>query len=334
MPLGASRRRRVGVIAVAVLLAGCGDDARSGQVTVEVVADGFSGPTQIAHDGRGGFVLAELNGGERDGTGRVLHLETVDAEPTVLVEGLMTPTGVVIDGELLWIMERRTLSVGPLDEPSDRRIVLDDLPFNGRSEGTLSPIDGGGILFNTSGRRDGGDLVDGSGRLFYLADPDAEPEEFAAGFKHAYAHAPLVDGRWLVTEISDGRLDDERPPDELMIVERGDDFGYPRCIGDRQPVEETGGTTEECDAGPRSLALFEAQATPTGVAVAPWDDGTVLVALWVRGEIVAVPVGPGDQPHDPVVVVDTIEHPQHLLADGDRILITDHGTGRILALQP
>jgi len=330
---------RAVLVAVLLLVGACGDDSAGDAgdptgVRATVVADGFVGPTQIVHDGRGGYVLAELNGGEGDGTGRVLHLETIDAEPTVLVDGLLTPTGVAVDGDLLWVMERRTLSVATLSDPSDRRVVLDDLPFNGRSEGTISAVAGGGVLFDTSGRRDGGVLTDGSGRLFFLAGPDDEPVEFATGFKHAYAHAPLGDGRWLVTEISDGRLDDRRPPDELVIVEQGDDVGYPRCIGDRQPVEETGGTAEECDAGPSSLALFEAQATPTGVAIAPWDAGTALVALWVRGEIVAVPVEPGGQPHDPVVVVDTIERPQHLLTDGDRILVTDHGTGRILSLQP
>ncbi len=324
------------VVALAVIVVGCGDDAAGGpgsEIVVDVVAEGFDRPTQIGHDGRGGYVLAELNGGEGDGTGRVLHLESIDAEPSVLVDGLLTPTGVVVDGDLLWIMERRTLSVASLDDPSDRRIVLDDLAFNGRSEGTISAVDGGGILFDTSGRRDGGELADGSGRLFFLAGPDADLEEFAVGFKHAYAHAPLGDGRWLVTEVSDGRLDDVRPPDELTIVERGDDFGYPRCIGDRVPVAETGGTADDCETGPPSLALFEAQATPTGVVVAPWDDETALVALWVRGEIVAVPVEPGDEPHEPAVVVDTIERPQHLLVDGDRVLVTDHESGRILALE-
>lgn len=330
---------RHAVVALLLVVAACGDDSTGEgggvpELSVAVVAEGFDGPTQIGHDGRGGYVLAELNGGEGDGTGRVLHLETIDAEPTVLVEGLLTPTGVAVDGDLLWIMERRTLSVTTLDDPSDRRVVLDDLPFNGRSEGTISPVERGGILYDTSGRRDGSALTDGSGRLFFLAGPDAEPEEFTTGFKHAYAHAPLGDGRWLVTEISDGRLDDERPPDELVIAARGDDFGYPRCIGDRQPVDETGGTADECESGPPSLALFQAQATPTGVAIAPWDDATALVALWVRGEIVAVPISPGDGPHDPVVVVDTIARPQHLLVDGDRVLVTDHESGRVLALEP
>jgi glucose/arabinose dehydrogenase len=354
----AAMRFRLAILAVpALLAAGCGDDpgvrnipsgaaastapmaaSTTGDNAVglsgEVVVEGLRGPTQIAPDGRGGYVVAELNGSEGEGAGRVLHLESLESEPTVLVEGLLTPTGVAVDGHLLWIMERRTLTVGPLDDPSDRTIVLDELPFNGRSEGTISPVDGGGILYDTSGSRLDGELVEGSGTLWYLAGPDAEPELFATGFKHAYAHTPLDDERWLVTEMSDGRLDGDIPPDEVVVASGGDDFAYPRCVGDRSPVDETGGTDAECGGTPPSLALFRPSATPTGIAIAPWDRDTVLVALWNRGEVVAVPVSPGDQPHDPVVVYDEIERPQHLLADGERVLLTDHDGGRVLALAP
>jgi hypothetical protein len=335
------------LLAVVVLTAACADDGPGAgsqtdgavvagvDVVVETLQSGLVGPTQIAADGRGGYVVAELNGDEGDGTGRVLHFASLPGVPTVLVDGLLTPTGVAVDGDLLWIMERRTLSVAHLDRPDEREIVLDDLPFNGRSEGTISPVPGGGILFDTSGRRlGGGELVDGSGVLWYLSGPDAEPEPFATGFKHAYAHAPLPDGRWLVTEISDGRLDAEVPPDELVIAARGDDFAYPRCVGDRTPVGETGGTETECDATPGSLALFAPQSTPTGVAIAPWDPDLALVALWVTGEVVAVPIEPADAPAAPVVIAREIERPQHLLADGDRILATDHATGRIVAIAP
>jgi glucose/arabinose dehydrogenase len=351
------RLRLVMCVAPGLLVVACGDDvgdrgavpseastdAGTAQATEsniaatlssDVVVDGLRGPTQIAPDGRGGYVIAELNGGEGEGAGRVLHLETLDAEPVVVVDGLLTPTGVTVDGDLLWIMERRTLTVGPLDDPSDRTIVLDDLPFNGRSEGTLSAVDGGGILYDTSGSRSGGELVEGSGTLWFLADPDAEPEPFATGFKHAYAHTPAGDGRWFVTEMSDGRLDGDVPPDELVVASAGDDFAYPRCVGDRTPVGETGGVAVECDATPPSLALFPSSATPTGVSVAPWDPGTVLVALWNRGEVVAVPAVPGGAPHEPVVVFDEVEHPQHLLADAERVLLTDHDGGRVLALEP
>jgi glucose/arabinose dehydrogenase len=340
------RRHIVPVLAVAALV-GCADDGpavRSQEVDAVVedsaivdstiVADGLVRPTQITTDAVGRWIVAELNGGERDGSGRVLRIDPDDPdEREVLVDGLLTPTGVAVDGALLWVMERRRLTVGPYDDPGRRTVVLDRLPFNGRSEGTLTAVADGGILFDTSGSRLGDRLVDGSGTLWYLAGPDAEPEPLATGFKHAYAHTAAGDGRWFVTEISDGRLDGEPPPDELVIAGAGDDFGYPRCIGDREPVGELGVRPADCASTPRSHVLFAPGSTPTSVAVAPWDRSIVLVALWNTGEVVAAPVEPGAEPHEPEVVWNGIDHPQHLLADGDRLLVTDHDGGRIVALR-
>ncbi|MGA1053322.1 MAG: hypothetical protein ACO3WU_13575, partial [Ilumatobacteraceae bacterium] len=222
-----------------------------------------------------------------------------------------------------------------VDVDTMTRIVLDDLPFNGRSQGTISPVAGGGILFDTSGRSvrpDSGrlELEAGSGTLWYLSEPGARPEPFATGFKHAYAHAPLGDGRWLVTEISDGRLDGVVPPDEVVVAVVGDDFGYPACVGDRTPVVEAGGDDTRCSATPSSVALLEPGSTPTGVAVAPWDPTRAFVALWNRGLVVMVDVDAVGGAVDAVLAA--FDRPQHLIADGDRILVTDHAAGTITAV--
>ncbi|MFZ9017619.1 MAG: glucose sorbosone dehydrogenase [Ilumatobacteraceae bacterium] len=336
--------RLVGLVAL-VAVACTDDGARVGSFTTAPGAEpgleltelvtGLSGPTQIAADGEGGYVVAELNGGEREGRGRVLRFRTLPGPSEVLLEGLETPTGVAVEGGRLWVMERRRLTVGPLGDPSDRRIVLDDLPFNGRSQGTISPVAGGGILFDTSGRSvrpDSGrlELEAGSGTLWYLSEPGARPEPFATGFKHAYAHAPLGDGRWLVTEISDGRLDGVVPPDEVVVAVEGDDFGYPACVGDRTPVVEAGGDDTRCSATPSSVALLEPGSTPTGVAVAPWDPTRAFVALWNRGLVVMVDVDAVGGAVDAVLAA--FDRPQHLIADGDRILVTDHAAGTITAV--
>ena len=40
---------------------------------------------------------------------------------------------------------------------------------------------------------------------------------------------------------------------------------------------------------PPSHALFEAGATPTSIAVAPWDPDVLVVALWGEGRVVTLP---------------------------------------------
>lgn len=337
------------VLVIGLVSAGCADDgAGAGErrspegvtvpsgFAVEVVAEGFEGPTQIVPLADGGLLVAELNGGEPDGTGRVIRVDGTDpADRSVVIDGLDKPTGIAVDGDRLWIMERRRLSVGPLANPADRSIVADDLAFNGRSEGTLTALADGGILYDTSGSRDAAnpdELKPGSGTLWFIAGPDAVPEPYATGFKHAYAHVVDDEGLLWSTEMSDGRLDGAVPPDELVSVRRGDDFGYPRCVGDGVPVAELGATAATCADTPPSHALFAPGATPTSVAVAPWDPDLLVVALWNRGEVVTVPADAVGRPHEPEILVTGIDSPQHLVADGERLLLSDFGGGRVVAI--
>ena len=185
-----------------------------------------------------------------------------------------------------------------------------DLPSNGRSNGSLTVTTEGRLLYDTSGRQEGTRAADGSGVLWSL-DPQAPAsgdQPVLTGMKHAYATAEDGRGGLLVTEIGDGTYDGERPPDEVVLIggpggpeSAGDDVpdgGWPRCVGDRVPVEENEGTAEWCERAVPSLALFEPGATPTSVAVAPWDAETAVVALWQAGEVVQLPIvrGAGDPP--------------------------------------
>ncbi len=341
----ATRTSRTILAVTLAVAAACGADGPAIEVEgvevpdgfgVSMVADGFDGPTQFVVLPDGGLVVAELNGGERDGTGRVLLVDADDpTERTVLLDDLAKPTGVAVDDEVLWVMEQRRLTAGPFDDLGDRTVVLDELPFNGRSEGTLTALEGGGILYDTSGSRDAArpaELKRGSGSLWFIASPGAEPEVYATGFKHAYAHVVDAAGRLWSTEMSDGTLDGKPPPDELVRVERGDGFGYPVCVGDGVPVAELGADRATCAGTPPSHALFEPGATPTSVAIAPWDPDVLVVALWNRGEIVTVPRSDGGRPHTPEVLVTGIATPQHLVADGERLLVSDFSGGRILAI--
>jgi glucose/arabinose dehydrogenase len=345
------RRCRLEVAAVffgLVLASACGDPAAVNSGTsvdgvtataglvVELLADGLDGPTQLVVLRNGDLIVSEIGGAEDGGLGRVLRLAGRDlALRTPLLEGLSKPTGIAVVDDQLWVMEQRRLSVGPLEHTSDRTVVLDDLPFNGRSEGTLTVDANLGVLYDTSGSRRAdrpAELVTGSGTLWSIASPTAEPAIVASGFKHAYAHVIDADGQLWSTEMSDGRLDGAVPPDELVRVTTGDDFGYPLCVGDRDPVAELGATNETCAATPRSHALFPPGATPTSVAVAPWDPDVLVVALWNRGEVVAVPRSEAGRPHVPEVLLSGVGAPQHLVADHDRLLLTDFAGGRILSI--
>jgi glucose/arabinose dehydrogenase len=343
---------RVAAVAalVALVVTGCGaDDGSSpdgGSVegvevpdgySVEEVVDGLDGPTQVVVAPDGSLLVAQLAGGEGDQQGQIVRVDVSGGiAPEVILDGLDKPTGVaLVDGDL-WVMERRRLSRGPLDDPSEREVVVDDLPFNGRSEGTLTPTGDGALLYNTSGDQDGAVAASGSGTLWRV-DEAGQSVEVASGLKNAYAHTVDGDGTLWVTEIADGSFDGRPAVDELVAVDltvgsTPTDFGWPVCVGDRTPVVENGGTEEICDDSPPSHAVFSAGATPTSVAVAPWDPDVLVVALWNEGRVVTIPRTVDGAPHEATDLVTGIEHPQHLLVDGDRLLLVDFDGGRILAV--
>lgn len=335
----------VATMAVAAIAGGCGGgngadagDAGSPAVAAEVVVAGLDGPTQLAIGSDGYWYVAQLAGGEDDGGGQVLRVDPdeLDAEPVVVLDGLDKPTGVAVFADDLWVMERRQLTRGPLDG-SSRVVVVENMAFNGRSQGALTVADDR-LLFDTSGSSSTptgstGDPTTTSGALWSV-DGDGVITQVAFGFKHAYVQTIGADGTLWTVEVSDGRHDGKAAADEIVAVVPGADHGWPACVGDSRPVAEQGATAATCAAVPRSHAVFAPGATPTGLAVAPWDATQLVVALWVEGRIVSVPIESADRPVAATTLTEDVGRPQHLVADGDRLLATDHERGQIVALMP
>ncbi len=334
--------------ALVVAAGGCGDDlvvpaleavtdgrldgisVRPG-LEVEVVVDGLRGPTQFLVMADGSYLVAEINGGENDGDGRVVQVDSGGTH-TVVLSGLDKPTGIALVGQELWVMERDRLTRGPIG--GDRVVVAEDLPNNGRSEGTLTVLPDGRVLFDTSGSKRGSTVLDGSGRLFTVdpAAPDAAPVEYASGFKHAYAHAVDEAGILWTTEMTDGRFDELPAADEVVAVVPGEDHGWPRCVGDNRAVAEFGGTPELCAMVPASQAVFTPSATPTGLAVSPFSVDTLWVALWNERRVVAVAADPSERPAPIGDVLTGLDRPQHLVTIDGAALLSDFGAGTILRI--
>jgi glucose/arabinose dehydrogenase len=353
--------RTMVLLVVALTAAACASSSESAtsespSFTVTPIVEGLAGPTQIAWHPDGRLLVAVLGpGGERAETGQILAIglpESTEAGGVleaaavdVLVDGLDTPTGVTVAGDALWIMERTRLVTAPL-EGGSVTVVRDDLPSNGRSNGSLTTAPDGRLLYNTSGKRQGEAAAEGSGVLWSLGplDPSVADVAMLVGMKHAYATVVDGTGGLLVTEISDGYYDGKRPLDEVVVIDEDlpsgapADGGWPQCVSGRVPVVNFGGTAARCEQTVASVTVFDVAATPTGIAVAPWDSTRAVVALWVTGEIVEFPIGrdgaaPADGPVTATPIISGLANPQHLLADGDRLLATVHGDGSIVALQ-
>ena len=304
--------------------------------TAELIADGLRSPTQMIAGPDGRLWVAQLNGDENAGTGQVLSINPKTGGRRLQLEGLYKPTGIAAHGGLLWIASGRDLLAAPIGADASvgpPEPVLTALPFNGRSNGTLTVTQHGEIIYATSGSRMADAAAPGSATLWALTPQDtAHPRTLATGLKGAYGHTVDAQGRLWTTEIGDDPIDNGYPPDELNLVIPGADFGWPQCAGDREPVVRYGGNVEHCAQTRAPVALFAPGATPTSVAIAPWDENVLLVALWNRGEVVQVKVTPaGDNASGQVSpFLRGLQNPQHLLVwrDGS-LLVDDFASGAI-----
>ncbi len=310
----------------------------------DVAVEGLQAPTQMTRGPQGRLWVAQMAGDENAGTGQVMVIDVESGERNVVVEGLLKPTGIaLLDGDL-WIATKRELLRASLELVDEEGVagsveaVLSDLPFDGRSNGTLTITPERMLVFETSGARFGGEPTAGSATLWRLdpAKPE-EPEALATGLKSAYGHAFDAAGRLWVTEIGADLVNGVAPPDELNLAAAGADFGWPQCYAAQQPALNYGGTQVRCLGTRSPVALFAPHAAPTSVVASPWEPDTLLVALRGKGEIARVrAVYAGDNAQGEVeTFVSGLIRPQHLLAwDEDSLLVSDQATGRVYRIYP
>lgn len=307
---------------------------------VDLFASDLEGPTQIIYGPDERLWLAQLAGSESGGTGQILALDPSNpAQREILVTGLFKPTGIAVIEDSLWIAAGRQLLRANLDEdskPGMPETVLTDLPFNGRSNGTLTVTASGSLLYETSGSRRGNQAVEGSASIWSLdpANP-GKPRLLASGMKNAYAHSYDGAGRLWATDIADDPVNGEPPPDELNLIEAGADYGWPACFGDQKPASNYGGTEAACARTQPAVATFPPRSTPTSVIPSPWEENVLLVALWgptdpavVRVHWIEVDGRPTADEISPFLT--GLGHPQSLLLLGDgSLLVSDFNNGRV-----
>lgn len=303
---------------------------------LELFAEGFNGPTQMIVGPDGRLWVAQLQGDENAGQGQVVAYDVEHKTQTVLLDGLVKPTGIATLDGYLWLATRRELNRAKIEPDGTLGAVeplLTELPFNGRSNGTLTVTPEGLLLYETSGARQGKEAAAGSATLWQL-DPatPTEPQPVATGLKGAYAHTFDRAGRLWSTEIGDDLVNGAAPPDELNLVVPGADFGWPQCFGQQEAATNYGGTPAQCRTTRAPVALFAPRATPTSIVASPWASDTLLVALWLQATVAQVTVtAVGDNATarvDPILT--GLRNPQHLLlwTDGS-VLVSEFATGTI-----
>jgi glucose/arabinose dehydrogenase len=312
--------------------------------TAEVAVEALTGPTQMIWGPDDTLWVAQLAGGENAGQGQILSIALDTGESRLLLEGLNKPTGIAVLNDALWIAAGRTLLRAPITNQTPIEIgtpetVLEGLPTNGRSNGTLTITPDGELLYETSGARQGNRPAPNSGTLWMLNPDTMESRPLATGLKNAYAHVYDSNGRLWSTDVADDPVNGGAAPDELNVVVEGADFGWPQCFGNQEAATNYAGDATICAQTRLPVALFAPHATPVSVVVSPWDATVMLVATWAGPvpAVYAVPIIPqGDNATSGTIVpfIEGLARPQHLLvlADGS-LLVSDFETGTIYRIE-
>jgi len=242
-------------------------------------ATGLNLPTHLTYGPDGALYATELNGGEEERVGRVVRIVKEGTTPEPLLDGLYKPTGLAFAGDLLYIVARNTILVsnfkdGKLSPPQP--VFTDALIFNGRSNGQIFLGPDGNLYFQSTGNE--GD-VRTSGVIYFMKPGTNTRQVYAHGLKNAYSMAWNPTTKQMVTtEIGDGDVPGVgQPPEELNIVYRGSNFGWPQCYANQLENSAWGGNRNICADTDVPLALFDPQNTPTGVA---YFDGQWIVSLF------------------------------------------------------
>ncbi len=249
----------------------------------EVIAKNLNLPTHLADGPDGALYITQLTGDENNGQGQVVRIEKPGADPQVMIEGLLKPTGLAWAGDNLYLVARDTILVshyanGKFDKP--QAVFSDTLPFNGRSNGQIFLGPDGFLYFQSTGTEA---APKESGFIYRMKPGTNERKIYARGFKNTYAMAwnvqtnPQVTTMY-ATEIGDGAVPGVgQLPEELNVIKVGGDYGWPACYADQRENAAFGGNRNICADTDVPLALFAPDATPTGLA---YFDDQLIVALW------------------------------------------------------
>lgn len=253
---------------------------------VGVAAAGLPNARMLAQSPTGELVLSQHF------EGKVVKLSDFDGDGTTdevvpILTGLDMPHGVAFIGETLFVAE-----VG--------RILRLDVWWDGSSARQIAALPGGGLhqtrtltagpdgmLYVSIGSSC--DLCEESDPLraaIWRLDPDGGPlEPYARGLRNAVGLSWSPDGSQLwATENERNELGEETPPDEIVAVRPGGDYGWPSCYGDRVPMPGFG-TSEDCAATEPPTVQLPAHSAPLGLV---FSTGTSFPAAYQGDLFVAL----------------------------------------------
>ncbi|MGH9813976.1 MAG: PQQ-dependent sugar dehydrogenase, partial [Candidatus Acidiferrales bacterium] len=236
-----------------------------------------------------GPAYAKAPAGKPDGKGWVLYVGTNERsgkvwalpdydgdgradENIIFAEGLYAPHSVVWKDGWLYIGEghqviRARDTSGDL-RSDEKEVVVAGLPRGGNHFTRTVGFGPDGGLYVSVGSSCNACIEEDARRATILRfNPDGSGMEiFARGLRNAvgFTWHPATKDMWAVVNGRD-LLGDDLPPEELNLVRRGDDHGWPYCYGNRVPDPDFG-SRERCARTQPDTFEMQAHSAPLGLA--------------------------------------------------------------------
>lgn len=235
---------------------------------MELYESGLNVPRFLSFSPEGDLYLANM------GSGRVVVLpdRNHDGRPDRVVtfaSGFASPNNVAFYNGAVYVGEisriwRLVDTDGDL-VADQRSVVIDNLPADGRHRTkTVGFGPDGKLYINVGSFNDDGPEEPGRGTIWQFNTDGTGGKVFSRGLRNVvgFAWDPASGQMWGADNGVD-ELGRNLPPEELNLLTDGGDYGYPYCIGNRQPNPNTPGGN--CARTIAPTVTFPAHSAPLGM---------------------------------------------------------------------
>ena len=237
---------------------------------LELYASGLKTPRFLSFSPEGDLYVAEY--GQTSNDVKVLPDRNHDGKPDEVISfatGLNNPNNVVFRGSAAYVGEwgrvlRLTDTNGDL-RADTREVFIDNLPSNGRHKTkTIAWGPDGKFYSNIGSVNDNALEPEGRATIWQWNGDGTGGRVYARGLRNTvgYDWDPTTGLMWGVDNGADD-LGDNLPPEELNQLVDGGDYGYPRCIGNKQASPTFPGS--DCSRTLAPAATFPAHSAPLGM---------------------------------------------------------------------
>ena len=238
-------------------------------VKVSVFASGLGGARFMAENSDGVLFVSIPS----DGTILVLPDRDKDGaadEVIVYARGLKRPHGLAFrDGELLVAEAASVAALRDNDndlKADSKNVITSDVPSGGGHWTRTVVVGPDNAIYVAAGSSCNACVEKDRRRAAVMRFADTEAGLFATGLRNTVGieFHPKTGKLWGVDNGRD-MLGDDIPPEEVNLIEKGRDYGWPYCYGNKVPDPELW-SAERCQKTTPPEVEMQAHSAPLGVA--------------------------------------------------------------------